>query len=137
MTTDEALLKLGSSTADAVVEVLSMFGPAGVEHGQPTVLPPGTEPLRQIPLPAVAASVSYVDGVTGGNIFVMTRTGVQRLAAAMMGMDAASVEETEELSELELSAAGEAVNQIMAAAAGAARPPLDPGRARARASSRA
>jgi flagellar motor switch protein FliN/FliY len=60
-----------------------------------------------------------VDGVTGGNIFVMTRLGVQRLAAAMMGMDPTAVEETEELSELDVSAAGEAMNQMMAAAAGA------------------
>jgi flagellar motor switch protein FliN len=119
VTTEEALLELSSSTAEAVVEVLTMFCPDGVERSQPTVLPPGAEPLRQIPLPAVAASVSYVDGVTGGNIFVMTRTGVQRLAAAMMGMDSSSVEETEELSELELSAAGEAMNQMMAAAASA------------------
>jgi flagellar motor switch protein FliN/FliY len=119
MTTEEALLKLTGSTADAVVEVLGMFCPDGVERSQPTVLPQGAEPLRQIPLPAVAASVSYVDGVTGGNIFVMSRTGVQRLAAAMMGMDAGAVEETEDLSELELSAAGEAMNQMMAAAASA------------------
>ena len=51
----------------------------------------------------------------------MTRLGVQRLAAAMMGMDAAAVEEAEELSELDLSAAAEAMNQMMAAAAGATR----------------
>jgi flagellar motor switch protein FliN/FliY len=70
-------------------------------------------------VPAVAASVSYVDGVTGGNIFVMTRRGVQRLAAAMMGVDPDSVEQSEQLSELELSAMAEAMNQMMAAAAGA------------------
>jgi len=119
MTTEEALLKLSGSTADAVCEVLRMFCADGVDRGQPTVIPSGTPPLKQIPVPAVAASVSYVDGVTGGNIFVMTRAGVQRLAAAMMGADPASVEESQELSDLELSAAGEAMNQMMAAAAGA------------------
>ena len=61
--------------------------------------------MRSIPVPAVAASVSYVHGVTGGNIFVMTRLGVRRLAAAMMGMDAMEVTDSEELSELDLSAA--------------------------------
>jgi flagellar motor switch protein FliN/FliY len=119
MTTEEALLKLTDSTADAIVEVLRMFCAEGVERAHANVVPRGVPPLKQIPVPAVAASVSYIDGVTGGNIFVMTRVGVQRLAAAMMGMDPAAVEENDELSELELSAAGEAMNQMMAAAAAA------------------
>ena len=119
MTTEEALIKLTDSTADAIVEVLRMFCADGVERANATVIPRGTPPLKQIPVPAVAASVSYINGVTGGNIFVMTRTGVQRLAAAMMGVDPATVEQSDELSELELSAAGEAMNQMMAAAAAA------------------
>ena len=119
MSTEEALEKLGTKTGEAVADVLRMFCPDGVEMGKAAVIATGTPPLRAIPVPAVAASVSYVDGVTGGNIFVMTRRGVQRLAAAMMGVDPDSVEETEELSELELSAAAEAMNQMMAAAAAA------------------
>lgn len=119
MTPEEALAKLGDSTGDAVLEVLRMFGGGAAERGQPNVIPSGTPPLKAIPVPAVAASVSYVDGVTGGNIFVMTRRGVQRLAAAMMGMDPDQADESAELGELELSAAGEAMNQMMAAAAGA------------------
>jgi len=90
-----------------------------VERSKVAIVHADDGPLRSVPAPAVIASVSYVDGVTGGNIFVMTRLGVQRLAAAMMGMDAMAVEEAEELSELDLSAAGEAMNQMMAAAAGA------------------
>ena len=39
--------------------------------------------LDGLPFPAVATSVSYVDGVTGGNLFVMTVEGAKRLAAAM------------------------------------------------------
>jgi flagellar motor switch protein FliN/FliY len=119
VTTDEALLKLGESTGDAVADVLRMFCADAVERSRPSVIPTGTLPLQGIPLPAVAASVSYVDGVTGGNIFVTTRRGVQRLAAAMMGMDPDESAEAEELSELELSAVGEAMNQMMAAAAAA------------------
>ena len=119
MSTEEALEKLGSKTSEAVADVLRMFCPEGVESGKPAVIPNGTSPLTGIPVPAVAASVSYVDGVTGGNIFVMTRRGAQRLAAAMMGVDPDSVEESDELSELELSAVGESMNQMMSAAAGA------------------
>ena len=44
-------------------------------------------PFESIPAPAVATNVSYVDGVTGGNVFVVTRLGARRLAAAMMGME--------------------------------------------------
>jgi flagellar motor switch protein FliN len=119
VSTKEALEKLSTQTGEAIADVMRMFCPDGVEYGKATVIPTGTAPLRSIPVPAVAASVSYVDGVTGANIFVMTRRGVQRLAAAMMGVDPDSVEESDELSELELSAAAEAMNQMMAAAAGA------------------
>ena len=119
MTPEQALIRLCDSTGDALLEVLRMFCAEQVERGQPHVIPTGTMPLKAIPVPAVAASVSYVDGVTGGNIWVMTRRGVQRLAAAMMGLDPDQVPESDELGELELSAAGEAMNQMMAAAAGA------------------
>jgi flagellar motor switch protein FliN len=119
MTTEEALEKLGESTAEAVSQVLEMFCGNAPERTPVAVLDGDPAPLAGIPVPAVAANVSYVDGVTGGNIFVMTRTCVQRLAAAMMGQDPHAVEHSDELSELELSAAGEAMNQMMAAAAGA------------------
>lgn len=119
MTTEEALVKLAESTSEAVAQVLDVVSQSTVERSQVAVVHSDDGPLRAIPVPAVVANVSYVHGVTGGNIFVMTRLAVQRLAAAMMGMDAAAVEESEELSELDLSAAGEAMNQMMAAAAAA------------------
>ena len=36
-------------------------------------------------MPAVCAEVSYVDGVTGGNVFLLPVEGARRLAATMMG----------------------------------------------------
>ncbi len=114
----DALLRLGESTSEAVAQVLEMFC-GGPPERSPVTVHDGEPALAGIAVPAVAASVSYVNGVTGGNIFVMTRTCVQRLAAAMMGQDARGVTPSEELSELELSAAGEAMNQMMAAAAAA------------------
>lgn len=119
MTPEEALTRLGESTGDALLDALRTFCGDAVEHGAPALVPHGAQPLAAIPVPAVAASVSYVDGVTGGNIFAMTRHGVQRLAAAMMGLGPEDAGDGDELSELELSAAGEAMNQMMAAAAGA------------------
>ena len=64
-------------------------------------------------------SVSYVDGVTGGNVFLITLDGARNLAASMMGMDEPEDPDAEELSELELSAVSEAMNQMMASAAAA------------------
>ena len=119
MTTDEALVKLGQSTTEAVCGVLEMFAPGQITPGDVAVVAPEHHPLEGIPMPAVATMVSYVDGVTGGNLFVMTVEGARKLAAAMMGTEPDATGGAEELSELELSAVAEAMNQMMASAAGA------------------
>jgi flagellar motor switch protein FliN len=112
---DDALLKLGQSTADAVSGVLEMFAPGQVAPGGVDVVGPDRHPLEGLQTPAVLTSVSYVDGVTGGNLFAMSVAGARKLAAAMMGMEPEDSEE--ELSELELSAVAEAMNQMMASGA--------------------
>src|SRR5947209_7172223 len=119
MTTDQALLKLSESTADAVQRALELLAPGAVERGPAAVVPRDSAPLNSIPLPAVAVHVSYIDGVTGGNVFVMSRAGARRLAAAMVGDELPPIESTAELTELDVSAVGEAMNQMMAAAANA------------------
>jgi flagellar motor switch protein FliN len=119
VTTDEALVKLGQSTSEAICGVLEMFAPGEITPGEVAVVAPGKHPLEGIPVPAVATMVSYVDGVTGGNLFVMTVEGARRLAAAMMGTEPDGTAGAEDLSELELSAVAEAMNQMMATAAGA------------------
>jgi len=119
MTADEALLQMGESTAEAVAGVLSSLCPGEAEKGQVTIVPGGVSPLHSIPAPSVAANVSYVDGVTGGNVFVVTRLGARRLAAAMMGQELPTEDDDRDLDEIELSALGEAMNQSMAAAAAA------------------
>jgi flagellar motor switch protein FliN/FliY len=119
MTTEEALIKLADSTGAAIEQVLEIVSSATIERSPVAIVPSGQSPLTSIPVPAVAADVSYTTGAAGGNIFVMTRLGVRRLAAAMMGMDAMEITDSEELSELDLSAAAEAMNQMMAAAAAA------------------
>jgi flagellar motor switch protein FliN/FliY len=115
--TDDALRELAVSTAEAVAGVLRMFLPDGIEVGEAEVVPPGTPPLDGVSVPAVCADVSYTDGASGGNLFVTTITGVRKLAAAMMGTEAE--EGSQPLDELERSAVAEAMNQMMAAAAGA------------------
>ena len=114
MTTEDALLRLGQSTSEAISGVLEMFAPGKVHAGEVSL---SATPLDAIPTPAVATDVSYVDGVTGGNVFVMTLDGARSLAAAMMGLEEPENPDAPELSELEQSAVSEAMNQMMASAA--------------------
>jgi flagellar motor switch protein FliN len=121
ITPREALMRLGASTAEAIAQVLEMFAPGAVERGDVTVLADGVSPFANVARGAIATSVSYVDGVTGANIFVLTPAGARSLATAM-GAPAEEAEagaEAPPLSELEMSALAEAANQTMAAAAGA------------------
>jgi flagellar motor switch protein FliN/FliY len=83
------------------------------------VLAEGTTPFANVPRGAVASSVSYIDGVTGANIFVLTPNGARNLTGAMGVPAEADAEGDQQLSEFELSAIAEAANQMMAAAAAA------------------
>jgi flagellar motor switch protein FliN/FliY len=114
-------MRLGASTAEAIAQVLEMFAPGAVQRGEVTVIADGASPFANVTRGSIASSVSYVDGVTGANIFVLTPAGARGLATAM-GAPPPEVEEgaeTPELSELEMSAIAEAANQTMAAAAAA------------------
>lgn len=117
MTNEQALLRLASSTLDAIRDVLDMYTPGAVTAGAVGAVAPGEHPLSRAHTPAVMAEVGYTDGVTGGNIMVIGVEGARRLAAAMMGGDPNDDEPGGELSELDFSAVGEAMNQMMAAAA--------------------
>ena len=119
MNNEQALTRLGESTAQAVCGVLELFCPGEVHPGEVTVLAPKAEPLADFPAPFVATTIAYVDGVTGGNVLVLTLTGARKLAAAMMGMPIPTEASDEPLDEMALSAVSEAMNQMMAAAAGA------------------
>jgi flagellar motor switch protein FliN len=118
----DALQRMGAATAEAVARVLETFAPGAVQRGDVTVYGDGDSPLTNLTRGSVAASVSYVDGVTGANIFVLPPAGARTLAAAM-GVPAveegASSAGTITLTDLEVSAIAEASNQMMAAAAAA------------------
>jgi flagellar motor switch protein FliN/FliY len=117
MTNEQALLRLAASTLDAIRDVLETYAPGAVTPGAVKAVPAGTHPLAGAQTPAVLADVGYVDGVTGGNVMVIGVEGARRLAAAMMGGDPNEVVAGGELSELDFSAVGEAMNQMMSAAA--------------------
>ena len=120
ITPREALTRLGASTAEAIAQVLESFSPGSVERGEVAVLAEGVTAFANVPAAArVASSVSYIDGVTGANIFVLTPTGARTLTSAMGVASDAEGEADAPLSEFELSAIAEAANQMMAAGAAA------------------
>jgi flagellar motor switch protein FliN/FliY len=116
---EDALQRLGQSTGEACLGVLEMFAAGKVSLGEVTPTSDSKTAFAGAPVPTVAMSVSYVDGVTGGNVFLITLDGARNLAASMMGMDEPEDPDATELSELELSAVSEAMNQMMASAAAA------------------
>lgn len=121
MTGEAALARLGESTSRAAAALFEQLAPGQVQQGGVSVISGDGNLLEGVPTPAVAMAVSYVDGVTGGNVLVLPLVGARALAAAMMGgevPDAAGAAPGE-LSELELSAVAEAANQVMASAAAA------------------
>lgn len=119
MNTDEALLALGETVAEAVLDVLSSLCTDPVEKGQVSAAPSASAALESLPYPVMATDVAYTDGVTGGNVFTITRLGARRLAAAMMFQEPPAEDTGTELDEIELSALGEAMNVMMAASASA------------------
>jgi flagellar motor switch protein FliN/FliY len=119
VTNEEALTHLANQTAESVSGVLQMFFGDGVTMSSAAIVPRGTPPLGAMPTPTIVSNISYTDGATGGNLFAIPVTGARKLAAAMMGAMAEEGPAEDELSELEMSAVGEAANQMLAAAAAA------------------
>ena len=117
MNADQALEELTQSTAHAVAETLQMFCGEDVEIAGSTVVPRGTNPLGALDFPAVMSTISYLDGVSGGNIFAITAEGARKIAATMMGGELE--DDGNDVPEIALSAVGEAANQMLAAAAAA------------------
>src|SRR5436190_12360185 len=111
-------MTLAGSNAGAAAEVLRTLAPGELAEADFEVGLIEREAVEGLPVPAVVASVAYVNGAHGGNLFVMPMTAARRLAGAMIGGRELEAEpQGDDLSELELSAVGEAMNQMMASAA--------------------
>lgn len=125
MSASDALMRLGASTAEAVAKALDQISPEPVERGNVAVVAGGESPFEGFDGAAVAVSVAYVNGVTGGNVLLMTPRAARRVAAAMSGSLAGPAppadvpDDDPSLGELELSAVAEAANQMFVAAASA------------------
>jgi len=63
--------------------------------------------------PAMGVTIKYVEGLSGFNFFVMKRSDIKRIANIMMGLPVD--DGGTELSEIDISAISEAMNQMMGA----------------------
>ena len=115
MNTEQALLTLASTTSDAVRDALGALAPGEVLQRGTRVNSAASRATDEIAVPAVVASIAYVDGIEGGNLLLMPVTAARRLAAAMAGQTAPEDSDAD-LTEMELSAIGEAMNQVMSSA---------------------
>ena len=115
MNTEQALLTLASTTSDAVRDALGALAPGEVLQRGTRVNSAAARATDEIAVPAVVASISYVDGIEGGNLLLMPVAAARRLAAAMAGQTAPEDSDAD-LTEMELSAIGEAMNQVMSSA---------------------
>ena len=115
MNTEQALLTLACTTSDAVRDALGALAPGEVLQRGTRVNSAASRATDEIAVPAVVASIAYVDGIEGGNLLLMPVTAARRLAAAMAGQTAPEDSDAD-LTEMELSAIGEAMNQVMSSA---------------------
>jgi flagellar motor switch protein FliN/FliY len=99
--------------AQSSADVLSTLIGDRVTATLPEIEVQPNDPLGELDYPLVTVEVSYVSGVNGANLFVLTPEQSATLAAVMMGLDEPT---GDGLSDLELSAVSEAMNQMMGAA---------------------
>jgi flagellar motor switch protein FliN/FliY len=111
--TFRAVERTARISAESAATVLSTL--LGVESSAtlPAIEVNPGDPFARLEFPLIAVEVAYVSGVTGANLFVLSPDQASRLAAIMMGLDEPM---GEGLSDIELSAVSEAMNQMMGAA---------------------
>ncbi len=68
-------------------------------------------------VPNIALEVKYTSGIVGGNLLIMKLPDAAVIADLMMGKDGTDIVEKKELSEIEISAVSEAMNQMIGSAA--------------------
>jgi flagellar motor switch protein FliN/FliY len=116
VTTDQALLKIAAVAAQAITEALRPLCGPQAAPGPAKLVADDEHPLAEITVPAVVTRASYVDGATGGSLLTLPVPVARQIAAAMMGADPPAGDATE-LAEIEQSALGEALSELMTAAA--------------------
>ncbi|ALS21644.1 MULTISPECIES: flagellar motor switch phosphatase FliY [Paenibacillus] len=112
----DALGEIGNITFGSAATALSTLLGKKVDITTPKVSVIAREELiEEFPKPHVAVHVNYVDGFHGINLLVIKTRDAQVIADLMMGGDGTG--QTDELSEIHISAVQEAMNQMMGSSA--------------------
>ena len=108
----DALGEIGNISMGTAATTLSTLLNRKVNITTPSVTVTTAEELaNEYKMPFVAVDVSYKEGLQGSNILILHSDDVKVITDLMMGKD--EVDKEREISELDLSAAGEAMNQMM------------------------
>lgn len=108
----DALGEIGNISMGTAATTLSTLLNKKVNITTPTVTITTAEELAdEYKVPFVAIDVSYSAGLEGSNVLILKTDDVKIITDLMMGKD--EVDSSRELTELDLSAAGEAMNQMM------------------------
>lgn len=108
----DALGEIGNISMGTAATTLSTLLNKKVNITTPTVTITTAEELAdEYKTPFVAIDVSYRAGLEGSNVLILNTDDVKIITDLMMGKD--EVDPSRELTELDLSAVGEAMNQMM------------------------
>ncbi len=111
----DALGEIGNISMGTAATTLSTLLKKKVSITTPDVsLITGKQLQDEYPLPYVVVEVEYTEGLSGANILIIKEEDACIIANLMMGGDGQV--EHDALSEMELSAVGEAMNQMMGSA---------------------
>ncbi|GAB6273931.1 MAG: flagellar motor switch phosphatase FliY [Peptococcaceae bacterium] len=115
----DTLGEIGNISLGAAATTLSLLLNYKVSITSPRVTISQLEELKNLFLvPCIAVYVEFTDGLAGFNVLVLKQTDTAIIADLMMGGEAKKKrEENEELTEMEISAAAEAMNQMIGTAA--------------------
>lgn len=112
---EDTLGEIGNITMGTSATTLSTLLRKKVSITTPTVMVTTPEQLRsEYPLPYVVVEVGYTEGLRGTNILIIKQEDACIIADLMMGGEGKPT--VTALSEIELSAVGEAMNQMMGSA---------------------
>lgn len=111
----DALGEIGNITMGTSATTLSTLLRKKVSITTPMVTITTPEKLRsEYPRPYVVVEVDYTEGLQGSNVLIVKESDAGIIADLMMGGPGSAKQET--LSEIDMSAVGEAMNQMMGSA---------------------
>jgi flagellar motor switch protein FliN/FliY len=113
----DLLGEVGNISMGSASTALSTIVGQPVNIATPVVSVTTLKKLRnQYATPNIALDVKFVSGISGGNLLVIKTTDAAVIASLMMGGDG-KIEGVPQLSEIEISAVSEAMNQMIGSAA--------------------